>query len=162
MFVFRFTQILLNDMKVSPEENEFISPLFSWHANIIKLNNRKHIILINDLSRLSVIIDGIRSSQFHKLVDKFRITLTEYLKTEGMEQKLIDLYIRDGQEIAISKTNNRSVLGTMKEVTLYSTDVNDFENEYELMKWINRIIHKPIDYKEPIKVFKDAIQSNYL
>ncbi|AKG36171.1 DUF6933 domain-containing protein [Paenibacillus durus] len=163
MFVLRFTQTLLKDMRATPQENELEFPLFSWHANIIRLNNRKHILLINDLSRLSVIIDGVRATQLNNLIGKFLSALLDYLVSEGIEQKLIASYMRDGSEVRVSKTNNRSVLGTMKEITMYSTETQmEFESKEEQMKWLNRLIYKPIDYKEPINVFKEAIERNYL
>ncbi|SDS75675.1 hypothetical protein SAMN05444162_2200 [Paenibacillaceae bacterium GAS479] len=150
-------------MKITPEENENSSSLFSWHANIIKLNNRKYIVIVNGLSRVSVILGGIRSAQLPKLIQTFSTTLLEYLKSEGIEPKLIDSYMKEGQEkITISKTNNRSVLGTMKEVTLFSDSMDSFDNNYEFLKWINRVIHKPINYNEPIHVFKDELEKNYL
>lgn len=158
MFVLRFTQSLLKDMKVTPIENEDNQQLYSWHVNIYKLNNRKHIIFINDLSRLCVIIDGIRSSQVKMLKDKFVSTLNEYLLSEGINQNVIDAYINDGADMIISKTNSRSVLGTMKEITMYSADTHlDFEDHIGRMKWLNKLIYKPIDYNKPKDVFKEAI-----
>ncbi|SDS73104.1 hypothetical protein SAMN05444162_2140 [Paenibacillaceae bacterium GAS479] len=163
MFVLRFTQTLLKDMKITPAEDAHGPSLFSWHANITKLNNRKHIIFVNDSSRLSVIIDGIRTAQLPKLIGIFSTTLLEYLKSEGIESKLIDTYMKDGQEkITICKTNDRSVLGTMKEITLFSTSIDRIDRNYESMKWLNRVIRKPINYNEPINVFKDEIEKSYL
>ncbi|WP_223070551.1 DUF6933 domain-containing protein [Paenibacillus caui] len=163
MFVLRFTQTLLKEMKAIPKENELVSPLFSWHANIIRLNNRKHILFVNDLSRLSVLIEGIRTAQLNGLIDKFQSELFDYLVSEEIEQALINSYMNDGSEVTISKTNSRSVLGTMKEITFYSTDTQmEFADKEELIKWLNRIIYKPIDYEEPIKVFKEAIQRQYM
>ncbi|WP_246317205.1 DUF6933 domain-containing protein [Paenibacillus agri] len=159
MFVLRFTQTLLKDMKITPVEYENISPLLSWHANIIRLNKRKHILFVNDLSRLSIIIDGVRTLQLNILLDKFHSRLFEYLVSEGIEQKVIESYLKEGLETNISKTNSRSVLGTMKEITMYC-DVTQlkFADQEERDKWLNRTIHKPIDYKKPIDVFKEEIR----
>ncbi|MFK7692110.1 DUF6933 domain-containing protein [Paenibacillus sp. HJGM_3] len=162
MFVLRLTQTLLKDMKATPSEIDEMSPLLSWHANIYALNNRKHIIFINDLSRLCVIIDGVRSSQLTKLKEKFSSTLLTYLINEGIKRSQIDLYLRDGSEITIAKTNSRSVLGTMKEITIHTTDTRlEFKDPIARMKWLNRLIYKPIEYQQPIKVFKEAIQNRY-
>ncbi|XID95008.1 DUF6933 domain-containing protein [Paenibacillaceae bacterium WGS1546] len=149
MMVLRFTQSLLKDMKVTSIENDEDIPLFySWHVNIYKLNNRKHIIFINDLSRLCVIIDGVKSTQIKVLKEKFLSTLNAYLLSEGVTQSIINAYLEDGSEMIISKTNNRSVLGTMKEVTMYTTDTHlEFNDNIERMKWLNKLIYKPIDYK---------------
>jgi hypothetical protein len=149
-------------MKVTPIESEDKEQFYSWHVNIYKLNNRKHIIFINDLSRLCVIIDGVRSSQINVLKEKFLSTLNSYLLSEGINQSVINAYLKDGSEIIFSKTNNRSVLGTMKEITMYTTDTHlEFNNNIERMKWLNKLIYKPIDYNEPKKVFKEALNNHY-
>ncbi|WP_442950108.1 DUF6933 domain-containing protein [Paenibacillus sp. HW567] len=93
-------------MKITPQENEPDSPLLSWHANIIQLNRRKHVLFVNDLSRLCLIIDGVKS---------FFSTATQ----------------------------------------------TKFESKEAQVKWLNRIIHKPINYEEPIHVFKQAIARQY-
>lgn len=160
LITLRFTQALLKDMKITSVEHEDIPSLFSWHVNIYRLNNRKHILFVNDLSRICVIVNGIRTSQLALLKEKFIHTLTEYLTSEGLKQTVITSYVRDGTDIIISKTNNKSVLGTMKEITIFNSD--RFEDNIERLKWLNRIIYKPIDYHEPIEVFKEAIQSHYL
>jgi hypothetical protein len=146
-------------MKVAPIEYEDISSLLSWHVNIYQLNNRKHILFVNDLSRLSIIIDGIRTSQLTLLKDKFLTVLKTYLINEGLNQNQIDAYLREGSEFVISKTNSRSVLGTMNEVSFFSSD--DFNDNIERLKFLNKIIYKPIDYEEPKIVFKEAINRHY-
>lgn len=163
MVVLRFTQALLKEMKAAPIENELTASLFSWHANMVWVNRRKHILLINDLSRLSVIFNGVRSAQLNSLTDKFRTELRDYLVSEGIEPKLIESYMKDSQQINIARTNNRSVLGTMKEVTFFNDHAQgEHASKEEHMKWLNRIIHKPIDYEKPIDVFIKAIEKHYL
>ena len=159
MIFFRLTQALLKDMKITPIEIVGEPTLYSWHVNIYKLNNRKHIVFINDLSRLCIIIDGIRTGQLNQMKEKFLITLGEYLRSERIENKLINSYLHDGTEIKIAKTNSRSVLGTMKEATFFTED--DFQDNISRLKWINRLIHKPIDYNRPIDVFKQALKKQY-
>lgn len=157
--ILRLTQSLLKDMKVTPMEYKEISSLFNWHVNIYHLNNRKHIVFVNDLSRLCMIIDGIRTGQLTQLKEKFLATLKTYLTSEGIEEFFVNAYLRDGSDIKVSKTNNRSVLGTMKEITLFPSD--DFKGNIDRLKWLNRLIYKPIDYNQPIKVFKEAINNQY-
>lgn len=57
MLALRFTQKILTDMKVTPIELRDVNTLFSWHVNILQLR-KKHIIFVNDLSRLCIVIDG--------------------------------------------------------------------------------------------------------
>lgn len=76
MLALRFTQKLVKDMNVAPVELGETDPLFSWHVNILQLR-RKHIIFVNDSSRLCLIVNGIRSSQVVKLQQKFISELKE-------------------------------------------------------------------------------------
>ncbi|KIL34273.1 hypothetical protein SD71_21600 [Cohnella kolymensis] len=159
MIILRLTKALLKDMKVTPIESDSVPSLFNWHVNIYRLNNCKHIVFVNDLSRLSVIIDGIRTGQLAQMKEKFLITLEDYLRSEGVEDGLVASYLKEGSELRIARTNNRSVLGTMKEVTFFVED--DFQDNISRLKWLNQMIHKPIDYHEPINVFKKAIKDQY-
>jgi hypothetical protein len=143
-------------MKITSIEDIDVPPFLSWHVHIYNLNKRKHIVFVNDLTRLAIIIDGIRTGQLEKLKEKFLLTLQEYLTREGFNDSLINTYIDLSAEVIITKTNNRSVLGTMKEVMFFTQD--DFEDNIERLKWLNRIIHKPIEYKEPIHYFKESIK----
>lgn len=158
MITLRLTKDLLKDMKTVPNEDINVPLLLSWHVNIYNLNKRKHIVFVNDLTRLSVIIDGIRTGQLERLKEKFLVTLREYLLREGVKESQINSYLELGTDIVVSKTNSRSVLGTMKEVTFFIED--DFQDNHERLKWLNRMIHKPIDYKEPIDFFKEAIKDS--
>ncbi|PJN54345.1 hypothetical protein PAEVO_10660 [Paenibacillus sp. GM2FR] len=155
MLTLRLTKDLLKDMKTTPVEDINVAPFLSWHVNIYILNKRKHIVFVNDLARLAIIIDGIRTGQLERLKDKFMLTFREYLLREGVNDTLINRYLEYCTEVVISKTNNRSVLGTMKEVTWFTED--DFCDNFERLKWLNRMIHKPIDYMEPINYFKESL-----
>lgn len=159
MLALRFTQKLLTDMKVTPIELGNVNTLFSWHVNILQLR-KKHIIFVNDLSRLCIVIDGIRSSQPGKLQEKFRTELKEYLQLEGIKKSQIEQYFFEAGELSIGKTNNRSVLGTLKEMTLYCDGI-EFGHTFDLSAWLNKMIYKPIHYEEPIKVFKETLQGKY-
>ncbi|WP_313640808.1 DUF6933 domain-containing protein [Paenibacillus sp.] len=160
MLVLRYTQKLLKDLKVAPVEVEDISTFFSWHVNIMQLR-KKHILFVHDESRLCIVLDGIRSGQADKLVEKFRTELKEYLLQEGFKKQLINQYLLEAGEITISRTNNKSVLGTMNEITFYNTVDRDFDSLYERNKWLNTFIHKPIDYNQPIDVFRESLSSYY-
>lgn len=159
MIILRLTQKLLKDMKCATVDVEDGDPLFSWHVNILQLQ-RKHIIFVNDYTRLCLIIDGVRSSQLNKLQDKFKTDLKEYLQVEGVRKTLIGQYFLEAGELYIKKTNDKSVLGTMKEMTIYSRN-KEFDHTFDLSAWLNSLIYKPIDYKEPINVFKKALEDRY-
>lgn len=159
MLALRFTQKLLKDMKVIPVELGDIDPFFSWHVNILRLR-RKHIIFVNDSSRLCLVINGVRSSQVGKLKEKLRAELKEYLLLEGAKKEIIEQYFLEVGEIRIGKTNNKSVLGTMNEMAFYSS-IKEFNHTFDLTAWLNDSIFKPIDYEKPINVFKKELVKRY-
>ena len=159
MLALKFTQKLLKDMNVAPVQLDETESLFSWHVNILQLR-RKHIIFVNDYSRLCLIVNGVRSSQLNKLQEKFITELKEYLLIEGVQKNLINQYLFEAGEVKIGKTNNRSVLGTMNEMSFYCT-TEEFDHTFELSAWLNSMIYKPINYEEPIKVFKKTLETKY-
>lgn len=159
MLALRFTQKLLKDMKVAPSDLAEVDSLFSWHVNILQLR-RKHILFVNDFSRLCLVIEGIRNSQINKLQEKFITDLKVYLRLEGLKKSHIDQYLIEAGEIIIGKTNNRSVIGTMTEMTLYSERV-EFDHTIDLAAWLNKMIYKPINYENPMKVFKEELARRY-
>ncbi|WP_254639371.1 hypothetical protein [Cohnella sp. GbtcB17] len=146
-------------MKVTPFELNDENSLFSWHVNILQLR-KKHIIFVNDFSRLCIIIDGIRSGQLVKLQQKFVTEFKGYLKLQGVENSHIDQYLLEAGEIVIGKTTDRSVLGTMKEMSLYCEGV-EFDHAIDLSVWLNRLIYRPIDYEKPIQVFMKTLKERY-
>ncbi|WGU96441.1 hypothetical protein QJQ58_09480 [Paenibacillus dendritiformis] len=159
MLALRFTQKLLKDMNVAPVELGEIDPLFSWHVNILQLR-RKHIIFVNDSSRLCLIVNGIRSSQLEKLQEKFVSELKEYLLLEGVRKSLVNQYLFEAGEVSIGKTNAKSVLGTMNEMSFYSRGA-EFDHTFDLCAWLNSLIFKPLNYEEPINVFKKTLEAKY-
>ncbi|MGI2297565.1 DUF6933 domain-containing protein [Paenibacillus sp. GXUN7292] len=159
MLALNFTQKLLKDMKATPVELDSADPLFSWHANILQLK-RKYIIFVNDSSRLCLILDGIRTSQLDKLQEKFKTDLKQYLLFEGLRNSVVEQYFLEAGEISIGKTNDKSVLGTLNEMSLYCNNI-EFHHNFDLSAWLNMKIYKPINYEKPIHVFKKIIKDRY-
>lgn len=79
---------------------------------------------------------------------------------EGVRRSLIDQYCLEAGDVRIGKTNNKSVLGTMNEMSLYCDNVT-FDHTYDLSAWLNKMIFKPIDYEKPINVFKKEKEQRY-
>ncbi|WP_159880976.1 DUF6933 domain-containing protein [Paenibacillus puerhi] len=160
MLIFRVTKSLLKELKLQSTRVDIADPFFSWHANNFVLNRRKCIVFMNDLTRLSVTLYGIKAKEYKDLDGIFKVQLRDYLISENIEEERIDKYLeRCGDEAIISDTNNRSVLGTLKEVMLIMNTIekNEWASNLERDQWNNTIIYKPIGYQQPIDVFKNEI-----
>lgn len=164
VLVIRGTKKLLQDLKIERTITKIDSSdsFFSWHANVVVVNRRKHLIFMNDLSRLSLTIVGVRSTQYKNLKNIFLKELTDYLISENLDEARINQYINDCADIIFTTTNNRSVISTMNDVVLIMQNISfDFANYIELNKWNNDSFYKPINYSKPIEVFKQEIENRY-
>ncbi|MNW36521.1 hypothetical protein D3C74_135340 [compost metagenome] len=63
MYVIRATQKLLKEMDCKVQKTDISVLLNTWHANMFTLNRRKTIVFMNDLSRLSLTIVGVKKAQ---------------------------------------------------------------------------------------------------
>lgn len=86
--------------------------------------------------------------------------MKEYLLLEGVRRSLVNQYLFEAGEVSIGKTYDKSVIGTMTEMSLYSRNT-EFNHTFDLSGWLNSMIFKPINYEEPIKVFKKSLEENY-
>nr|WP_154120003.1 hypothetical protein [Paenibacillus monticola] len=153
---------MLKELNVEPTKVDISAPFNSWHANIFLHKRKKNIVFMNDLSRVSLSIFGIKKVQYKHLHDIFRQELRLYLLSEGIKAQWIDSYLEEAEKLVYSTTNNRSVIGTMVEITfIICGDYSDFSDTLEQNQWNNRFIYKANDYQHPIEVFKAEIARKY-
>ncbi|QDY83503.1 hypothetical protein FQU75_08810 [Paenibacillus polymyxa] len=162
MYVIRATQKLLKEMDCKVQKTDISVPLNTWHANMFTLNRRKTIVFMNDLSRLSLTIVGVKKAQLKNVEELFVNELRNYLMSEEIEEKVISRYIEENEGMIITTTNNRSVIGTLNEI-IYTMKIieREFVEGIERNQWNNRFIYKAIKYEYPIEVFKKAMEENY-
>ena len=118
MAILRCTQKLLSELKLNPSDT--LQPgdeLGSWHANLLRIDRRKCVIFTHDTTLYTFFISGLVKSHFKNFHEVFRQNLFKSLIAENLPQKQIELFLDDIREIEISKTNNRSVLGSMNDLT---------------------------------------------
>ncbi|WP_339299976.1 hypothetical protein MKY92_07610 [Paenibacillus sp. FSL R5-0623] len=165
MIIFKATQLTLKDLHAKPEISQDSDAFFSWHVNFFTLYGRKHYVFMNDLSRLSLTIYGIRANQASKLAGIFKKNLEDYLAVEKLPDHLVNYYLEKCNVSTITKTDSRSVISTMNEIMLVmktlEVEDNDFRDKDERHMWNNRSMYKPIDYKEPIEVFVKELQTRF-
>ncbi|WHX49591.1 hypothetical protein QNH46_02570 [Paenibacillus woosongensis] len=165
MLFIKATKDILKDLRINPEPVLETDLFYSWHVNIFTLYRKKHYVFMNDLSRLSLTISGIRSNQANRLQEIFIKNLIRYLTLEDIPEEQIEFYIKNCNEMVITKTDNRSVRSTLNEIMMIMKSLeynkDGFEDQDHRHKWNNRIIYKPIDYQEPIDVFIKELTDRY-
>lgn len=117
MAIIRCTARLLDELKAKPlnADDQPVS-LFDWHANLLRIHRAKCVLFSNDLTLYSFLVPAMKKPQFETFDEVFRLNLFKSLMNEHFTDKQI-AYLLDGhRHIEISKTNNRSVLGSMNDL----------------------------------------------
>jgi len=118
MAIIGCTKKLLTELKEKPSESKQIpSELNSWHANMFRVDRRKCVLFTHDKTLYSLFIPGLLKTHFQNIMEVFRQRLFKSLLLENLPQKHIELLLEDISEIEITKTNNRSVLGSMNDLS---------------------------------------------
>lgn len=105
-------------MKVNADKNPGLSGAISnWHANLIRIDRRKSVLFTHDKTLYSIFVPGLTKPDFQRIGDIFGQRLFKNLVREDLPQAHIVLFLEDIREIQFAKTDNRSVLGSMTDLT---------------------------------------------
>ncbi|MGD6802167.1 plasmid pRiA4b ORF-3 family protein [Rossellomorea vietnamensis] len=125
------TKKLLDELKVTAQEQFNENPLFSWHANIIKLGRKKTIVLVNDQTRYAIVLYGVKAKDLKNLSGLFLRSIREIFKAEGVKPEIIEQFIQKSGEASFTKTKDRSLVARMNracEDFYFMTDLIDEES----------------------------------
>jgi len=118
--IIQCTQALLNKMKITkdkltPREGHEHLPnsLKAWHANIVNMDRRKAVVLMNNETRYTVVIYRPKPKDFARMKELIKEGIITALRMEGIREDVINRYMADAGEIAFSKTANRSMVAKM-------------------------------------------------
>lgn len=107
------TKKLLDQLKIKPAAAKDEQPLFSWHANLITVNHRKAVVLVNDSSRYVITLYGLKAKDFANLDDLITNGIRETFLDECIKEEIVDNYLNFTPEIVYTKTKNRSYVAKM-------------------------------------------------
>ncbi|SHJ63227.1 hypothetical protein SAMN02745165_02820 [Malonomonas rubra DSM 5091] len=153
MIAIQCTQKLLKE--VGQEYKEAIIPTYPlgcWHANLLLLDRRKCALFTNDLTRYSFLAPGLKKPDIKNLEEVFRQKLFRSMRLDGFGQQEIERALEEVQEVAFTRTSDRSVLGTMNDMAniikwavydaggLLNVDIDEMNSK------LNRMPIKPLDY----------------
>ena len=165
MQLIRCTQKLLKEIRVKPTE---IVPDFElmgdWHANLLRFERRKCVLFTNSQTLYSIFIPGLKRPDFDIFDEIFQQALFKRLRVEGFSQVQIEKVLEEHQTLSYAKTNSRSVLGSMNDLSfqvetqikisggLAYTDFDKLNDE------LNRIPMGAINYSYSIDVLKETLR----
>ncbi len=138
-----------------PAERE---PLFCWHANLITLQRKKTVVLINDSSKYIIVLFGLNKTDFQEMGNHIRHGMREAFREEFIAEDIIEQYIqtampRPGQ-ITCTRTKNRSLVARLNHACELVAELTDFLDEY--------YIDQPVLSKEASSYLISVGKSQYV
>ena len=128
MATIKCTAKLLNELGIKPiNEADQPTSLNDWHANLLRLDRKKYVLFTNDQTLYSILVRWTKTLKLSGLLERFKLELFRNLMGEGLSQERIELLLSRHTQISVTKTNNRSVLGSMNDLT--------FQIEYMIYRY---------------------------
>lgn len=155
--IIRCTRKLLEELSVQPADVADVSPVSSWHANLLLIDRRKCAIVTHDLSLLTLFMPGLRRAAFDHFDDVFGQALFRTMRLFDFEQEKIERMLTWSRSNLYTTTNDRSVLGSMNDMAFHIRDYIDafgglsVADQDEISVRINRIPFKAIGFAYPVE-----------
>ncbi|RWZ58822.1 hypothetical protein EQV77_07630 [Halobacillus fulvus] len=161
MFVIGATKKLQDQIKApiqEAEEYDHVPEIYQWHANLITINRRKCLVLINNQTGLNLTLFGLRKQQFDFLDTVIKGSLKQLYQLLGVKQEVIDEMMKEAEEIVYTKTKSRQLLGMLNEIKFtieVKTDGVNYEDidAASLNEFNNTIIFNPLKHSYPKDTF---------
>ncbi len=134
------TKKLLDELKIKPGTPPEGEPLFSWHANLIKVERKKTVVIMNDKNRYVIVIHGLKAKDFKRLDEHILQAIRETFQQEGIKDEIIEKFINHSKEVTYAKTKNRSLVAKMNKAC------EDFHYYYE-------------DFRENESIYKTVLST---
>ena len=136
---------------------------FDWHANLLWLDGKKHVLFCSDASRLTCITSAVSRSQIQDLPSLFKGTLRGVMTDERFAQWIIERVIAAHDPITLARTASRSVLGTINDNTQHIRFILDQDGGSgrvglaELHRLLNHMPMQPNGWKYAIEAFLENV-----
>lgn len=151
MMTIQCTKKLLDSMKIKPEpkpEDEQ-DALYAWHANLLTLQRRKFILLMNNKTRYNFLVGPITKKEMARFEEIMRQELATNLAADGANEELIKAYLSRMDGMDYTKTSERSILGQLNESAFYIEIILDSGESTDLFT-INRQLNRFVMLKLPL------------
>ncbi len=117
MYTVRCTRKLLSRLgaTISHDEHEPSTALGDWYASLLNVGTIRLVHFMSDRSLLSVVVPF---KTIKTVVERHRVAFQGLLEALGLESSIIDAELREMQSHCIGKTQSRSALGSMRDLSL--------------------------------------------
>lgn len=163
------TKKLQDELVIKPSVPEALAPLFSWHANFLRVNRKKAVVLVNDASRYNIVLYGLKAKNFTKLSELIPQAIRETLLSDGVNPEIIDDYLSAAGAISFTKTNGAKPVAWLNKgceaAEIFSEHyVGSSIVQSDISKKANRHIFMEMNkqnYKHPQEVFYELLGERF-
>lgn len=167
--IYQCTKDLLKALKVEKTDKpDIYNKLFSWNGKVMKVGRRNLVYLMNDASKLSVILYGMTGKEFKHFEDHVKEGIREVLKDCDVAEDIIDGYLKEAGEGIFTSSGTRKQLGVLNNSALeaeYMFDLYYREGliQRDLCAQHNQMIvkHDDGDYVTPKNTIKTLLEEHY-
>ncbi|MEK5040762.1 plasmid pRiA4b ORF-3 family protein [Sporosarcina sp. FSL K6-3457] len=124
------TKKLLDELAFTPTTDaiEEENSLFSWHANMLMINRRKTVVLMNDQNRYVIVLHGLKAKDFKQFDVIVEQAIRQVFRAERISEEVIEQYMKAAGAVSFSKTKNRSMVARLNQacdsVWLYAAELD--------------------------------------
>jgi hypothetical protein len=168
MAIIRCTAKLLNELGVKPTSGPDHSPnLYDWHANLVRLDRRKYVLFTNNETLYSFLARWTKAPRSAEFLERFRLGLFNSLVSEELAEAQVEYMMSEHAQVTITKTNSRSVLGSMNDLTfqvktmIHMSGGLDDADLSEITRQLNRIPMSAIKYRFSIDELKRKLADTH-
>ncbi len=152
---------------ISPVD-QLADPFFSWSADLLTINRRKAISVVNDYTRCGFVLYGVSAKTVKDLKQQIVDGIRAMLATDEIAPDLIDRYVADcGQTITFTKTRDRSTVARMNK---FNERVHFMANKFvsgsllqkHCLRWLSDdVISSHGEYDTTLNLLKHAFIDHY-
>jgi len=140
--ILHITKKLADKLKLSPTVEPAKNELHSWRANYIQEAGYRFVVIMNDVSRFTIVINNTTAVKLKKLPALFIQTLRLTLLALGVNTEVVDRYIDEIGEITYSKNSDRKKTAQLnKNINDAWWALRDLSDDVELSLFVNRMIY---------------------
>ncbi len=167
--IYQCTKDLLKALKVEKSDKpDIYNKLFSWNGKVMKVRRRNLVYLMNDASKLSVVLFGMTGKEFKNFDDHVKEGIREVLRDCDVAEDIIDGYLTEAGGGIFTSSGTRKQLGVLNNSALEAEYMFDeFYREGLLQRDLciqqNQMIvkHDDGDYVTPKNTMKTLLEEHY-
>lgn len=167
--IYNCTKDFLKAIKVEPvKKPEIYNELFSWNVKLVKVGRRNLVYLMNDISKLSVILFGVTSKEFNEFDQIAGEALKDVLRDCKVSEQIISDFVHDLGEPIYTTSGTRKQLGVLNRAAM---EVQYFFEEFAENQLLQRrlcdnqnngiVKNNKGDYVKPAENMKNLLEKAY-